>query len=520
MDGGGDLLRRGPRGPMELGADGGLVPARGGSLCDLGAALAPLRPVLLATVLVFVGWWLSLTPSHDRQWDASVAVLPRAVRRDDVVTIENVRNNEYRSFDDFTARYETRSYRLENLKAADIIFFYWGSPWMSHPVLVFDFGPDGRVCISIEVRYRKGQCYSVLRSLYRQQELIYLVVDERDAILRRTKHDRIEGYLYRLNEDAGRLRTAFLDYVAAINDVYDKPRWYHALCANCTTSFYRLPNSQRRCDWRVIVNGRLDRASTRQAGWIVHCHLRYSDELATLMKLPSWRPRRDSAITSVVKSKGFIMGDDIIAPLKAHEYFSGISDETLREIGSIARVSSYAAGAVVHQFDEPLTSICFVLRGRLKAVRVDAYGHEHFFRMFQRGEQYGIMLGGLGEPLPVRIFAMEASTILSLDHEASMEFMFQHPHVRRQWFHAYAQRAAAPLRNHPQACAPCTCVASRIPRHAEPRSQARPATARVGRRDLRAQRRGHVAVDAGYAVSFAVRRGRPSGYDGNPPTSC
>lgn len=222
----------------------------------------PWRPcaVLLAITLIFVCWWLALKPSHDREWDASVAALPRAVRRGDVVTIENVRNSEYRSFDDFTARYETRSYHLANLQAADIIFFYWGSPWMSHPVLVFDFGPDGRVCMSIEVRFRKGQRYAVLRSLYRQQELIYLVVDERDAVLRRTKHGRIDGYLYRLNEDAARLRTVFLDYVAAINDLYDNPRWYHALCANCTTSFYRLPNSRRRWDWRVIVNGRLDRA--------------------------------------------------------------------------------------------------------------------------------------------------------------------------------------------------------------------------------------------------------------------
>lgn len=158
--------------------------------------------VLLTTNFVFLGWWLSLKPSHDRQWDASVSVLPRVVRQGDVVSIENVRNSEYRSFDDFTARYETRSYHLANLKAADIIFFYWGSPWMSHPVLVFDFGPDGRVCMSIEVRFRKGQRYAVLRSLYRQQELIYLVVDERDAVLRRTKHGRIDGYLNKIAETA------------------------------------------------------------------------------------------------------------------------------------------------------------------------------------------------------------------------------------------------------------------------------------------------------------------------------
>ena len=235
--------------------------------CLLMAALfAVWRPLwcpyaaLVTAALVFLGWWLSLKPSHERQWDASVAVLPRAVRRGDVVTIENVRNSEYRSYDDFTVRYETRSYHLANLEGADIVLFYWGSPWMSHPVLVFDFGSDGRICMSIEVRFRKGQRYAVLRSMYRQQELIYLAVDERDAILRRTKHGQINGYLYRLNEDTDRLRTAFLDYVAAINDLYTTPRWYHGLCANCTTSFYRLPHSQRRCDWRVIANGRLDRA--------------------------------------------------------------------------------------------------------------------------------------------------------------------------------------------------------------------------------------------------------------------
>jgi hypothetical protein len=73
---------------------------------------------LLAAALVFLGWWLSLKPSHDRPWDASVAVLPRAVRRGDVVTIENVRNNAYRSYEDFKIRYETRSYHLVNSKAA------------------------------------------------------------------------------------------------------------------------------------------------------------------------------------------------------------------------------------------------------------------------------------------------------------------------------------------------------------------------------------------------------------------
>jgi hypothetical protein len=217
--------------------------------------------VLLGVLVLFLGWWLRLKPSHDREWDPSVAVMPRAVREGDVVTIENVRNFEYRSLDDFTPRYETRTYHLANLKGADIVFFNWGIALMSHPVLVFDFGPDGFVCMSIEVRFRRGQRFSIMRSLYRQQELIFLVADERDVILRRTKHARPQdARLYRFKATPEEVRSAFLDYVAAINSLYETPRWYHGLCANCTTSFYRLPNSRRRLDWRVLANGRLDRA--------------------------------------------------------------------------------------------------------------------------------------------------------------------------------------------------------------------------------------------------------------------
>jgi hypothetical protein len=216
---------------------------------------------LLAVTACFLVWWLRLKPSHNREWDTTVAVLPWAVREGDVVKIENIRNFEYRSLTDFTPRYETRTLNLANLKGADLIFFNWGIPFISHPVFVFDFGPDGRICMSIEVRYRKGQGYSIPRSIYRRYELIFVVADERDAIIRRTKHDESqEALLYRFNASTEELRTAFLDYIEAIRSLHETPRWYHGLCTNCTTSFYQLRHSHYRCDWRVLANGRLDKA--------------------------------------------------------------------------------------------------------------------------------------------------------------------------------------------------------------------------------------------------------------------
>jgi hypothetical protein len=234
------------------------------SVIALFSILSPLwQPFLLliATLMVFLVWWFRLRPRHDREWEPSVAMLPRAASNGDAITIESVRNFEYRSLDDFTPRYERRTYRLTNLKRADVVFFNWGIALMSHPVVVFDFGPDGRVCLSIEVRFRRGQQFSIIRSLYRQQELIFLVGDERDIILRRTKYGSPqEAHMYRLNVTLEELRASFLDYINAVNQLHERPRWYHGLTANCTTSFYRLPNSRRRRDWRVLANGRLDRA--------------------------------------------------------------------------------------------------------------------------------------------------------------------------------------------------------------------------------------------------------------------
>jgi len=122
-----------------------------------------------------------------------------------------------------------------------------------------------------------------------------------------------------------------------------------------------------------------------------------------------------------------------------HAYFRGVSDEALREIASIAEVAHYDAGVVVHEAGQALTTVCFVLTGRIKAVRVDSEGREHFFRIFERDEQYGMVLGSVAEPIPVRAVALEPTTILSLDYEQSMELTLKYADLRRHWLNTYAR---------------------------------------------------------------------------------
>ena len=224
-----------------------------------------LKPLWLATLAVtalFAGvlvWWLSQKPSHDRQWDANFARLPFMEIQGDQVAVRNVRNTKYRSLKDYDTIYEERHYRLSDLSAVDLLTVYWGSKWICHPLLIFEFGDQDHLCISIEVRYRQNQKYEILPSLFRQAEIIYLACDERDAILRRTKYvQNIDCYLYRLKLETELRKQVFMEYAEQINQLFHKPSWYNALTRNCTTSVYQQRKGKMQWDWRLVVNGKLD----------------------------------------------------------------------------------------------------------------------------------------------------------------------------------------------------------------------------------------------------------------------
>ncbi len=209
---------------------------------------------------VTLAWWFSIRPSQQRDWDPDFSQLADVSIDGDRLTIRNVRVTEYPGPGERLPAYETRQCNLSLLSGVDALILYWGSAWMCHPMFVFDFGEGGRICISIEVRYRTGQPYDFLRSLYRQQELIYVVSDERDAILRRTRYLTGQDlYLYRVRSDALRSRQFFFEYTNRINRLAEEPGWYNGVTANCTTGIYAQSRGRIRWDWRMLFNGTLDR---------------------------------------------------------------------------------------------------------------------------------------------------------------------------------------------------------------------------------------------------------------------
>lgn len=232
--------------------------------CALVAAF--VRPWWRAAVTVFLafavvlGWWSTLAPSNDRDWQPDVARLPSATIDGSLLTIRNVRNFEYRDKHDFTERWETRTYDLDTIVGVDIFISFWGPTLYGHTITSWEFADGRYLAVSIETRKEKGEQYSAVRGFFRQFELYYVVADERDVIALRTDHRGDEVQLYRTRAEPDEDRALLLDFVREMNSLAARPRWYNALTHNCTTTIWHhatAVGANHPFDWRLLANGYL-----------------------------------------------------------------------------------------------------------------------------------------------------------------------------------------------------------------------------------------------------------------------
>jgi len=251
-------------GPANRWAAGAIAAAF--ALICLGILLG-LRPYWLALLAVsaafagVLGWWLAIPPSNDRDWLLDVARTTTAEVAGNRITVHNLRNFDYRSETDFSPRWETRSYDLDQLRGVDLFICFWGPTAIAHTIASWEFADGPPLAISIETRKEKGETYSAVRGFFRQFEVYYVVADERDVVRLRTNYRGEELYLFRIRMSVAQARALLLEYLAELNLLARRPRWYNALTHNCTTGIrYHLKHLGvgQRLDWRILANGRLD----------------------------------------------------------------------------------------------------------------------------------------------------------------------------------------------------------------------------------------------------------------------
>lgn len=215
--------------------------------------------ILFASILVY---WQTIQPTHDHIWRADMQKMPYAIINGDDIEIHNYRDFEYRSLTDFTPHYESRKIQLSHIVSIDFYLSYWMTGPVAHTFVSFNFENAEPVTISIEARYEDGEDFDPLASLFKEFELIYIVGSERDIVRVRTNYREEDVYRYSLNVSKEHVQQLFLVYMQRINELANKPEFYHLLSNNCTINIARYANRVGRkggFDIRLLLNGYSDR---------------------------------------------------------------------------------------------------------------------------------------------------------------------------------------------------------------------------------------------------------------------
>ena len=234
------------------------------------AALIILKPkrriffIISAIVITITAWQQAIPPSNDRDWNLSVAKLPYVSIDGNIVKIANIRNFDYRSATDFTPRYYSKTFNLDNIQSLDYILSYWdGNKAIAHTILSFGFKNGDYLAVSVETRLSKNQKQTFLNGIFNQYELIYILADERDILRLRSNFRKEEVYLYRVKANPVILKKAFTEVIQQAADLQKHPRFYNTLNHNCFTTLLadlrRAQGKEYHFDHRYIMNGYSDK---------------------------------------------------------------------------------------------------------------------------------------------------------------------------------------------------------------------------------------------------------------------
>lgn len=215
-------------------------------------------------------WWISIPPSNARDWADEVSQMTSGTIDGDRFTIRNVRNFDWRTEQDYTARWETRTYDLSTLTSVDLILSYWASPAIAHTLVSFGFSDGNFVTFSVEIRKERGERFSEIGGFFKQFETSVVAADERDIVRLRTNVRKEDVYLYRVIMPAPAIQSLFLSYIEEANSLAYQPRFYHTITANCTTVVFAMVTriiSGLPFDYRLILSGYLPEYLERIGGF-------------------------------------------------------------------------------------------------------------------------------------------------------------------------------------------------------------------------------------------------------------
>lgn len=187
-------------------------------------------------------------PALDRVWDEDVRVLtPVTIGANGRVHLERVRRWTYSADDVLSKEYGPASYDPDDVTGLWLYEQELGlGGRIAHTFLVFEFpesyGDDRWPGISVETRREIGEAYSIVGGMLRRFELTHIWAHEEDLVRRRVEYLDYPLTRYRVDVADEHIARIFRQLVKETAALAERPRWYHTLVTNCTSSLIDYVN--------------------------------------------------------------------------------------------------------------------------------------------------------------------------------------------------------------------------------------------------------------------------------------
>lgn len=216
---------------------------------------------LLAGALVVGGWYLSLAPRQDRNWEPDVSRIVKGEIKGDRLYVENIRDFHWITETETSKQaWISREIDLTKLEGADMITSVWGNPLIAHLLVSFRFKGEAPLTFSVEIRREKGESFSAFGGFFRQFEQSLIAATEEDIVQWRAGPRGEEVRLYPLRLSPAQVRPVLEGFIALGNELNRKPQWYNTLTANCTTVVWGLAKAigpKLPLDYSLLASGKL-----------------------------------------------------------------------------------------------------------------------------------------------------------------------------------------------------------------------------------------------------------------------
>lgn len=247
-----------------------------------------LRAVLRLRALagqaaVFVGfvvtalWFSSVAASNDRDWAEDQSRLPWAEIDGPVVKLHDIRGFRYSSPSEYEASWFNATFDVRELEGSDFFLVHFSKNFkgVGHAMTSFRFKGDRFVTFSVEIRKEAGEEYGLIKGIYKQYELMYVVADELDVVQLRTNQRMNDVYLYPSILPREQLVEYFLGICERLNELHEEPTYYNTVTSNCATNLivHWEKATQRTFpyDYRVLLPGYIDEIGL-ELGMFGHKH--------------------------------------------------------------------------------------------------------------------------------------------------------------------------------------------------------------------------------------------------------